>query len=239
MKKMFRMAALLLPLCLILSGCGGNSGGDTTKTTDGGTTGTTVAAPTVDATVVDLTAYFNKDAFSYCANPSDGNFDGLEAAEGEACYRADGISVDQIYEGVPYKLGPLEDGKKNCIGAAGQTITIEEPTACTFVGILGAATNGDYGDDFTITYADGSTEDIFVYMIDWCDISADYPVISVDHRHQDFNGDWEETAENNRTEFPPFVALYKMEVESTKQVKSITLPNERNINVLAMSLVKE
>ncbi len=68
---------------------------------------------------VDLSSYYNVDAFSYNTNRYDGAYDGSPNS-----YSADEVQINPNFENISYVLGPLTDGSNNAISAAGQIIML-------------------------------------------------------------------------------------------------------------------
>lgn len=245
MKKYFAIALALLLTATLFAGCTENPAPPTTPTSDGGETNNSQTDKVeITSTMLDLSEYFNKDAFSWCETPWDGNFDELYA-EGVAAYSADDMPQDVFtYMDVQYKLGSMADGDKNCIKCEGQTITLPEPTQCSYIALLGAANCGDYDGEFWIHYEDGTSDVFYPYMIDWCDEGVDYLVLTASHRHHDLANqqtfeNWEETAENGRTVYNCYISLYKLQADPEKKVVSIQLADEAKMNVFAVTVVTE
>lgn len=240
MKKGMKILAAMLA-AVLLGGCA-----DTPATKPNGNESIPVKTENekADSVILDLTEYFNKDAFSWCKTPWDGNFDELYI-EGVASYCADDLPQEVFtYEGAQYKLGSLADGEKNCVKCEGQIITLPEPMQCNYIGLLGAANCGDYDGEFLLHYEDGSSDVFYPYMTDWCDDGADEIVLRISHRHQDLANqqtfeNWEETNENGRDVYPCYISLYRLTAKADKKVVSIEFADEAKMNVFAATVVTE
>ena len=172
---------------------------------------------------VDLSSYYNVDAFSYNTNRYDGAYDGSPNS-----YSADEVQINPNFENISYVLGPLTDGSNNAISAAGQIIML--PTrSYSSIRFLGSATNGDQNGTFKIVYADGSYTETNITMKDWCtsDTAGQKVVQTMDHRHHDGND------ENVNCH----IFAYYLNVDPQKTISSIQLPNNKAMKLLAMKLV--
>jgi hypothetical protein len=181
----------------------------------------TGAAPTVIK--VDLSAYFNRDGFSYDSNRGNGNYDGNSDT-----YSADLINTAPSYDGVSYQLGPIADGSNNTVKGTGQTINLPQGQY-TSIRFLGSSVNNDQTGTFRINYTDSTYTDVSVTEKDWCSASTtgEKIVQTMGHRHQ---GTADQTVNC-------YVFAYYLTPTVGKTVSGLVLPNNNNINVLAISLV--
>jgi chitodextrinase len=172
---------------------------------------------------LDLSSYYNEDAFSYDSKRNDGSFDGLSST-----YSADLVNKTQIYDGVSYSFGSMGEGSRNSIGGKGQTIAVSE-TLCKSVRLLGSATQGDQTGTFRIRYSDGSYSDFSITQKDWCasSITGQNVYQTMNHRHAD-------TADQI---ISTYIYAYYIIPSSDKKVTGITLPDNEDMHVLAVSLV--
>lgn len=172
---------------------------------------------------LDLTSYFNEDGFSYDSKRRDGDYDGHDYT-----YSANLVVSEILYENIPYTLGPMKNGTDNSISCDGQTLTLEKKKYSS-LRLLGSATNGDKTGVFRINYKDGTHTDLKVTFKDWCtsDISGQKIVQAMQHRHSS-TGD--QTIKN-------YIFAYYLSPDAGKEVKSITLPDKKDIHILALSLV--
>ncbi len=178
-------------------------------------------------TTVDLAAIFNgKGIFKDGANfAADSGFDG-----GGAAYSAELLGTAQNWKNVPFKIGAA--GEANIIECKGQTLPMPEGNYAS-LWLLGAAIDGNQmGQTFTVTYADGSTQTLAQNFSDW-------------YAPQDFSGESRAVKMNYRTMLngakdprPFYVYSYGFSLDSKKAVKSLTLPNNPNVKLLAVTAAR-
>ncbi len=176
-----------------------------------------------DPVTVNLSGYFDEDAFSYENDRSDGDYDSHDNT-----YPAELAENDDEYDNVPFQLGPFGNGKDNSVSSDGQTINLDKDRYSS-IRIAGSATNGDKSGVFRINYTDGSHSDISVTMKDWCtsDPGNEKVLQKMNHRH---------TPDRNES-YVNYIFVYYLAADRDKTVRSITLPDENNMHVLAMTLL--
>ncbi|GAA5145596.1 hypothetical protein GCM10023340_15180 [Nocardioides marinquilinus] len=205
-----------------------------TVTDPDGNTGTTTTAVRVLAdgecrSVADLDPFFNNDGISTHGSPGDGDFDGggwsFAAETLPEQVRADGGSL--VVEGVDYELGSPADGQQNNVEADGQTIPLPSGRF-ELLNVLGSSHNGDVEKDVTVTYADGTSSTHTLRFTDWAAAPkfGETVAVAMPHRH-DRNGDT-----------GPSVALWaqSLPITPSKDVVSVTLPDDDHLHVFAISL---
>jgi len=96
-----------------------------------------------DTQAIDLSAYYNVDAYSGNDNKSDG---GLTVQSD--CYPSELVPEEILFAGVTYKTGNKTDGSMNAVRAAGQTVSL--PAGYTQLKLLAASVNGDKQADFIV-----------------------------------------------------------------------------------------
>jgi alpha-mannosidase len=173
-----------------------------------------------------LTSSFNQDAFSYDTNRADGNYDNGTTP---SCYSADIVNTAPTFESVTYQLGPLTNGSQNGIKGTGQTITLTQGQYAS-IRFLGSATNNNQTGTFRITYTDSTYTDVSVTQLDWrttASVSGEKVIQTMDHKHTP-------TADSVKN---TYIFGYYLTPTSGKTVASLTLPNNANIHVLAITLV--
>jgi hypothetical protein len=177
------------------------------------------------AQAVNLSGSFNRtgmvtDGTSF----SNGGFDG-DASALSATLLGSGVS----WNGQRFNLGAANSN--NVISAQGQTIALPQGNYSSLM-FLADGVNGNLANlTFTVNYTDGTSQTFTQSFSDWYTpqkyagesiaVSTSYRILS--------NG----TKQNG-----PFnVYGYKFALNSGKTVKSITLPNNGNLEILAMNLV--
>jgi hypothetical protein len=201
-----------------------NSSATSTPTPTPTSTPTPATTPTPGAVVkVDLTSSFNRDGFSYDTNRANGDYDGHAGT-----YSADLINTSPSYDGATYQLGPKTDGSNNVVKGTGQTITLAQGQY-TSIRILASGVNNDQAGTFRINYSDATYSDISVTVKDWCASSTtgEKVVQTMAQRHIS-TGDQTITC---------YVFAYYLVPSAGKTVSSLGIPNNNNINVLAISMI--
>jgi lysophospholipase L1-like esterase/predicted esterase len=180
----------------------------------------------VTSTQVNLSSYYNQDGFSYDTNRANGAYDA--PASPSSCYSADLLNSNPAYDATIYTLGPKTDGSNNEIKGTGQTITLTQGQYSS-IRFLGSATSGNKTGTFRINYTDSTYTDTSVTEIDWCssNTTGQKIVQTMNHRH---NGTADQTANT-------YVFAYYLTPTAGKTVASLTLPNDVNIHVLAITLL--
>ena len=139
-----------------------------------------------------------------------------------------------VWGGVIFDYGPTsttKDGTDNFVRASGQEISI---TAGTFSSLClaAAAANGSQTDQvFTLTFSDGSQETWTQSLSDWCVYEA------FDGQAIASTQDYRVRPNGNTQEITNYVYGYSYDIPAGKTLTSITLPNNSDVGILAMSLV--
>jgi subtilase family serine protease len=184
-------------------------------------TGTAGAGVTVN-----LSSFYNVNGIysNGVRFPSNGGLDG-----GGAAYSANALTPDRVFDGVKYAFGPANEPDGVSGGPA-----ISLP-AGNFA-VLGMLATGVQGDQFnqavTVTYTDGSSTVFTQSFSDWFTPSGfpkEESAVVMPHRNI-FNG----TLDNR------IFTLYNytFQLDPTKTVQSVTLPNDRDVIALAMTLTR-
>jgi PKD repeat protein len=180
--------------------------------------------------VADLTGSFNNDGISTHAKPGDGNFDdggwSYAAELLPESVRANGGPVE--FDGVDYEFPSPADGQLNTVEARGQTIQLPSGRFDELK-LLGAAHHGDVQAGATITYTDSTTDAVTLSYTDWAQSPKFGETIAVNmpHRH-DPSGD---------TGPRVYIFGQTIPVDPTKDLASITLPDEDRLHLFAISAV--
>ncbi|WP_433984139.1 MBG domain-containing protein [Tunturiibacter empetritectus] len=183
-----------------------------------------VAQTTPGTTSVSLSSYYRVNAFETDGSTfSTGGFD-----NGGNAYSATLLGSSVIWNGQTYSLGPAN------VPDAVTSTTIALPQG-NFVSLslIGAATiPGQTAQPFTITYTDGTTATTNISLSDWL-VDAGYPGESIVAVTAYYN-----TGSGGRVTNGGQADLYgyQISLDSSKTVQSITLPNNRNVVIVAMAL---
>lgn len=132
-------------------------------------------------------------------------------------------------DGIAYTWPNEPAGTNDAIEASGQTIPVSLPAGATKIGLLGSATNANAAGAtgaLTVTYTDGSTQQIPVAFSDWTlgagayqALSGDTIALTTPYRNID-----DGTSDQTTT----YVYSVSAALQSGKTVASVTLPNPAN-----------
>lgn len=176
---------------------------------------------------VDLAPAFNakgvfKDGATFA---DDSGFDG-----GGAAFSSELLGATLNWKNVPFNVGAA--GAANVIEYKGNILPLPEGQYAS-LWLLGAAVEGNQmGQTLTVTYADGSTQTLAQNFSDWYapqDFPGESRALKMDYRNMS-NG--------ARDPRPFFVYSYGFNLDSKKTVKSLTLPNNPNLKLLAVTLAR-
>ena len=131
--------------------------------------------------------------------------------------------------GATFNIGPV--GASNVVSAAGQTIALPSGNDTT-LHLLATGVNGNQvNQGFTVTYTDGSTATFTQSISDWAfpqGYSGESTALATSYR--DTSGGTEQSGAVH-------VYDYMFTLNPAKTVSSIKLPNDGNVEVLALTLV--
>ena len=173
-----------------------------------------------------VTLPYNADIFSYNEDRTDGDF-----YYGKT-YPAELIAGNLTVTGIDYQIGPKTDGQNNAVFCNGETIGLNTESYDSLY-ILAASRSGDRNAEFII---DGQNiavtiQDYHENIVDWGH-DGDLPYLKDDtiawvgtHRH-DTDGD----------DAYDFCYMFQYKIKLPEGASSITLPNDSNIVVFAMTL---
>lgn len=169
-------------------------------------------------------------AFDVTGIAADGAKFGTEGGfdAGGAAYSATLLGSAPTARDVRFRLGPA--GAPDAVSAKGQTISLPAG-AHKSLWLLAAAINGDQRDQpVVVTYTDGSTATFAQNFSDWY-LPEIFPgetrAVATSYRNM---------ADGSRDPRNFFVYGYGYPLDPNKTVRSVTLPNDDNIRVLAVSL---
>jgi hypothetical protein len=174
-------------------------------------------------TRVSLAGAFNQVGIVRDGSKFTGGLDG-----GGASLSANLLGTSLIWNGTPFTLGAA--GGNNVVSAAGQTIALPAGRFSTLK-FLATAVNGNQPNQtFVVTYADGTTDTFTQGVSDWFtpqNYSGESDALDLAYR------DLSNGTKDKRTFH---VYGYRFALNPAKTVKSIKLPNNGKVKILAMSL---
>jgi alpha-mannosidase len=206
------------------------------------------ATPAAASVFQPLALAFDMDAISTHEHLDDGSFDN----QGHS-YAAEALPATIRSEGIEFKLGPTEDGKNNALQCKGQTVAL--PAGFDRVYLLASALDGDAHGTFKIgsTETAATIQDWTGYVGQWDNriwkgvvpeltygfanklaglapgyIKRDTVAWFCSHRHDPAKGN----------EFYKFTYLFKYGFDVPAGATGITLPNNPNIRIFAMTVGK-
>jgi subtilase family serine protease len=198
--------------------------------TSGSLTATTTLSLTVSAassaTKVSLTSYFNFPGIYTDGTrfSSEGGLDGF----GDA-YSENLLGTSQTWNGIPFTLGPAN--VNNEVYGTGQTLTLPSGKFST-LRMLAAGTNGaQTSQKFVVTYTSGATATFTQSLSDWSEpnnYSGETKVVTMPYVDE-YNG--------TELSVPVYLYGYSFAINNTLTVKSVKIPNNANVNVMAITLV--
>lgn len=182
----------------------------------------TVVAPASGTAIVDLSPFYNVSASAVdYLTFTNGGLDG-----GGRSYSGEQLGASQSVGGVVYGLGPM--GVSDAVSS--QTISLPAGKFATFK-LLAAGVNGNQTNQtFTVTYTDGTTSVFAENMSDWC-TPQNYP-----GETKAVPGSYRDNSVGTIDVRPLYLYGYSFSLNSTKTVKSIALPQNRNVVLLAATL---
>ncbi|MBC8061398.1 MAG: discoidin domain-containing protein [Clostridiaceae bacterium] len=182
------------------------------------------AVPDTTLKNIDISSYFNLDGMaSLSRKPTDGNLDGVGGN-----FDSDIMTQNFSVQSFNFTLGSMNDGNKNVIQCNGGSITLPQGKA-TDLYLLETATQGNQTGNFTVNYVDGTSSTSSVTMTDWCSPTVTAPesfALKMDHR---INGSTSQTLGVN-------LYLNSIKIDGTKVTKSLTVPNNVNMKIFALTL---
>ena len=181
-----------------------------------------VVAASAGTSVVDLSASYNVFGSAVDYLPFTGS--GLDA--GGRSYSGVLLGASANVGGVVYAIGPM--GVSDAV--SGQTIMLPAGKFATLK-LLATGVNGNQtAQIFTVIYTDGTTSSFTQNLSDWC-FPANYP-----GETNAVPGVYRDNSTGTIDVRPLYLYGYSFSLNSAKTVKSVTLPQNRNVVVLAATL---
>jgi hypothetical protein len=176
---------------------------------------------------VDLSAAFNTSGIA-SDNAKFSPTAGLD--NGGVAYSSKLLGPRLTWKGVPFQFGPANAA--DAISCKGENIAL--PTGqYTGLWLLGAAVNGAQpGQTLIVTYTDGTTDTLAQNFSDWFQpdgVPGESRAVKMSYRNM-------ATAEKDARTF--YAYSYGFPLDSKKTVKSLTLPDNDSVKILAVTLTK-
>ncbi|MBM7567129.1 glycoside hydrolase family 76 protein [Paenibacillus sacheonensis] len=185
-------------------------------------------------TTVNLSSYFNEDAYSTDASPGSFSWSG-----GSYAYPSEQVGGSVNFEGTPYNFGPTSDGscngtvntECNAVKAVGQTIALPSGKY-TEVRILAAATYGSQiAKEIKLNYSTSGSvpNQANIVMADWAASDTTGQKVA-----KTFTSTHTSAGDNPGT---AWMYAYYLRATPNWTLTGITLPNIPNVNIFAITLV--
>ncbi len=154
---------------------------------------------------------------------------GTEGFDGEgAVYSATLLGAIPTSKGVEFHVGP--DNAPNVVSCKGGTVALPAGKYAS-LWLLGSAVEGNQmAQALTVTYTDGTTETLSQNFSDWFlpqGFAGESRAVKMAYRT---------LATGDKDARPFYVYSYGFQLDHTKTVKSLTLPNNPNVKILAISV---
>ncbi|MFW6212484.1 MAG: GH39 family glycosyl hydrolase [Spirochaetota bacterium] len=183
----------------------------------------------VESTTVDLSEFYNVDGVSFQDDFDDYDLDGFGgrfALPGELLP----TPGRRNYLGVDFDF-PDVANSAHLVETRGQEIPV---TAGRYdrLAILTTTVNSDKSESITVVYSDGSTQVIEFNVTDWCvqPKNEELPIVRAQYRHM---------TEGVLRDCNPQIFFVDYELDGSKQVAAIRLPERPTLYIVAASLVRD
>jgi titin len=183
---------------------------------------TPVSPPDATSSEVDLNGLFNQEGIVSDGSKFSGGLDGAGNA-----LSGNQLGTSQTIGGVAFAIGTANTN--NVVTALGQTIGLPNGLVSQ-VQILATAVNGDQSNQtFTVNFTDGSSQTFTENVNDWFTPGSESAAVSTSYR---------DTGNGGRDSHDYSLYLYTLNVtDSGKTVQSVSLPDDPNVKVVAISTV--
>jgi alpha-mannosidase len=173
---------------------------------------------------VDLSSAYNKNAIY-----RDGSaFSGYASADGEGfAYSKEAMGTTPLWDGVLFNLGPANAPD----AVIGGTVTLPAGKFGSLRVLATGVEGGQEAQAFTVTYSDGTSTSVKQSMSDW------YEQGSYDGEAEAIVMPYRLASDGSKDNRTFYVYGYSFILDSGKVVRSITLPDNQQVLIFAMTLV--
>lgn len=173
----------------------------------------------------DLSPFFNNTGISDDSDQAAGNLDGIGSSLSYEALQSVGINPGGTVtaSGLSYTWPNVPAGQPDNVVAEGQTVNLAPQPGATELGFLGTATYGPSQGTATVTYTDGSTQQVTIGFSDWTSDSGLLPgeAVAATMPYRNKSSGSSQTA-------PTYLYTMNVALEAGKTVASVTLP--ANVN---------
>ncbi len=185
---------------------------------------TVLAITLTQAVQVNLGGAFNREGVVTDGTTFTTGLDG-----GSAAYSANLLGSTVTFGGIPFNLGAANTS--NDVSAAGQTISLPAGQFSSLKMLATGVQGSQASQNFVVHFSDGTSSTFTQSLSDWFtpqNFAGESTAVTMAYRDLASGG------KDNRT----FLLYgYSFALNNTKTVSSITLPNNSNVEVLALTLV--
>jgi hypothetical protein len=179
------------------------------------------------ATAGQIWPYYTDIGISSDGQSIPSGYDGSSYTYSANALAADGLTPGAAVtsNGVSYTWPDAPAGQPDSINAAGQTIPVSFPAGTTTIGLLGSAIDAGAsgaGGTLTVTYTDGTTQQIPVAFSDWTLGAGAYQLLPSDTNVATIA--YRDTIDGTSQPVPTHVYATSAALDSGKTVASVTLP---------------
>ncbi len=150
-------------------------------------------------------------------------------------YSSNLLTQNRILNGIQFNFGP--PNQPDAVYGAGQLIHLPAGRFGKLQMLAGAAYGPVLDQTFTVSYTDGSTNTFTQSFNDWCNCGA---------THEELNGEtlavampYRDSRDGRQDRQESYLHGYSFALDSAKTVESLTLPDNRNVVVLAANLATQ
>ncbi|MGA2244152.1 MAG: protease pro-enzyme activation domain-containing protein [Verrucomicrobiota bacterium] len=186
-----------------------------------------VANPVPGATQVSLSSFYNRPGIWTDGRSFSGGLDG-----GGYSYSANLLGTTLSWNGIVFNLGPTN--VNDTISCSGQTLTLPAGNFNSLQLLGTAVDGGQSSQNFIVTYTDNSTTTLAQSFSDWANpqqFGGESVVLSMPYRN---NGGGSKDLNTSVD-----VYNYVLPLNQTKTVKTLTLPANNNVVLLAAVLAND
>ncbi|HET8913744.1 MAG TPA: hypothetical protein VFN23_19885 [Ktedonobacteraceae bacterium] len=178
-------------------------------------------------------ATYNNIGVSNDSNPTSANFDGGGRSYSQQALSGAGLNQGSpfSFNGVTFTWPNVPSGSADNYVAQGQTINFTSNSGNTKLAFLGSSNNGPFTATATITYSDNTTASFTLSFSDWtlnggksAILAADLNAATMSYRN----------SPTGKQATPTHLFYTDTNIDSTKIVKSITLPNTGHLHIFAI-----
>ncbi|MBN2658945.1 MAG: hypothetical protein JXR86_17965 [Spirochaetales bacterium] len=178
---------------------------------------------------VDISAYFDSDLFT-----GEDAFDDVDNFGGPFSYPArfypSGETAGQY--GWTFAFPPTETGMLNALRLDKGPYRISLPEYnCSGLAVLVSATNGNKEIEFALEYTEGNRETVTKKITDWC-VDAKYDEVEV------MKAPYRHLTTGILQDAEPRITLINIETDSGRKLKSLSVPQESDFWLIALTLDK-